>query len=129
MEHILLRGEIVHGKGAGHRFGMPTANLVPEAGTLLPPCGVYGALLRFDGEEHRAVTNVGTRPSDDTSSAVTVESWLPDYSGDLYGKRAELELCFFLREIRHFPGGLSEVAEQVRLDAEKMNRLMETGEP
>lgn len=128
MEHIILRGEIVHGKGAGHRFGMPTANLAADPGAALPPCGVYGALLRFDGEEHCAVTNVGTRPSDDDSRAVTVESWIPDFSGDIYGKRVELEFCFFLREIHRFTGGLAEVAEQVRQDAVEMRRRMEAGE-
>ena len=43
-------GTVVHGEGNGHKLGMPTANLVPEEGKLLPPFGVYGALMRLEPE-------------------------------------------------------------------------------
>ena len=90
-----LTGTVVHGKGKGHTVGMPTANLQPGSGQVLPPEGVYAALAEVGGQTYRAVTNVGRRPTVDSESRKTVESLLLDYTGDLYGR--EMELRFYRR--------------------------------
>jgi len=120
----ILHGRVVHGKGAGHRHGMPTANLSCDAGMELPPLGVYGGYALADGQRWIGVTNVGPRPSDDDSPAVTVETLLLDFSGDLYDRELTLELRFYLRPIRRFSGGLDEVRAQVALDAAETRRLL-----
>ncbi len=124
-----LVGKVVPGKHAGSRHGMPTANLAYGADKLLPPPGVYGALARWGGRLYRGVTNVGRRPSDDDSPAVTVETLLSDFSGDLYGEELALELRFRLRGIRKFPGGLDDVRRQVERDAAEMNARMDAERP
>ncbi len=124
-EHVyILHGRVVHGKGAGSRHGMPTANLRCDEGTALPPLGVYGGYARTDDGRWPGVTNIGPRPSDDDSPEITVETLLLGFSGDLYDRELTLELRFYLRPIRRFPGGLDEVKAQVALDAaETLRRL------
>ena len=113
-----LRGTVVHGKGKGHTVGMPTANLQPSPGQLLP--GVYAALAEVEEQTYRAVTNVGRRPTVDSDSRQTVESLLLGYTGDLYGKEMELTFYRYLRGIRKFPS-LQAVKEQVDRDRLAVN--------
>lgn len=91
----ILRGEVVHGRGKGHTFGLPTANLEVTDASLLPPEGVYIASALIAGVRYAGVTNVGTRPTLDRDDDITVETFLIDFSGDLYGET--LEVCLFTR--------------------------------
>ena len=115
-----LRGTVVHGKGKGHTVGMPTANLQPSPGQVLPEEGVYAALAEVEEQTYLAVTNVGRRPSVDNDSRQTVESLLLGYTGDLYGKEMELTFYRYLRGIRKFPS-LQAVKEQVDRDGMAVN--------
>ncbi len=96
-----LTGKVVSGRGLGRTLGMPTANLAWE-NELLPPNGVYIARAITEEGVYPAVVNIGSRPTVD-GSTVTVEPWLLDFSGDLYGKRLSLELYKFLRPEQKFP--------------------------
>lgn len=122
-----LRGIVVHGQGKGRTVGMPTANLQPTPGQKLPPAGVYAALACVDGRTYRAVTNVGTRPSVDADSRITVESLLLGYSGDLYGREMELSLYSRLRDIERFPS-LQAVKEQVDRDRQRVEAFFAESE-
>lgn len=113
---FILRGEVVRGGGLGRGVNMPTANLRVPPGADLPRHGVYASVVRFGGSEYIGLTNVGTRPTVDDSGAVTIETWLPDYDGDLYSLTIEISLRFFIREIRKFDG-LAGVKAQVDADA------------
>ena len=83
-----LTGTVVHGKGHGHMHEMPTANLETGPGAVLPRQGVWYTKVMIDGEVHRGLTNVGPRPSDDTSMEVTVETFiLGGFAKDIYGHK------------------------------------------
>jgi riboflavin kinase/FMN adenylyltransferase len=101
---FVLTGEVVSGTGTGRRFTFPTLNLAPEQ-ELLPARGVYITRTRLDGEtkSHRSVTNVGMRPTFN-GSALTVETHLLDYSGEVPGKRIEVRFWKRLREEKKFSG-------------------------
>jgi riboflavin kinase/FMN adenylyltransferase len=86
-----LAGEVVRGDGVGHKLGFPTANL-DTTGVALPPNGVYAAHAFVERREHRAVVNIGVRPTVADSPHAQVEAHLLDFDGDVYG--AELELAF-----------------------------------
>ena len=58
--------------------------------------------VTVDGKSYPAVTNVGTRPTVNGHS-ITVEPWILDYQGDLYGKEIRLEFYRFLRPEKKFP--------------------------
>ena len=121
----MLTGTVVHGKALGRTVGMPTANLAVEAGTLLPPAGVYASIMTLPEGRFMGLTNIGTRPTVDLENRTTVETYLFDFDRDIYGERAELELCFFIRGIQKF-GSLEEVWDQVRRDeAAARERLRE----
>ena len=122
-----LTGTVVHGKGKGHTVGMPTANLQPGSGQVLPPEGVYAALAEVGGQTYRAVTNVGRRPTVDSESRKTVESLLLDYTGDLYGREMDLRFYRRLREIRKFPS-LQAVKDQVDADCASVNDFFDSWE-
>ena len=88
----------------GRKLGAPTVNMRFQDGVLIPAHGVYAGRLRIEGEsdERWAVTNIGVRPTVSDSQVVSVESYILDYSGNLYGKRIRLELLEFLRPERRF---------------------------
>ena len=113
----MLSGTVLPGRQLGRTLGIPTANLSFPQGVLCPKKGVYACKVRFDGEEHIAVTNIGTRPTVG-GTGITVESWLPDFSGDLYGKRLEVEFHEFIRPERRF-ADLDEMRREIRKNAEQ----------
>ena len=116
----VLSGTVVHGHELGRTLGTPTANLLIPEGIIAPAFGVYAAKVWIrpvcpDNHEppgpqclpgegpYMAVTNVGVRPTVSQGAAlVTVEPWILDYRGDLYGKTIRLELYRRLRPERKF---------------------------
>ena len=117
----VLTGEVVHGRHLGSTIGFPTANLTFAPGVLVPAHGVYVGRLEIPGEaEPRyAVTNIGVRPTVSDAGNVTVESYILDWSGDLYGKRLRLEFLAFSRPERRF-GSVEALKAQIARDAEKV---------
>lgn len=101
----VLSGEVIHGSELGRTLGTPTANLLVPSGVAAPAFGVYATRVFLPGDETRlAVTNVGVRPTvNDDRTAVTVEPWILDYQGDLYGQHIQVEFCARLRPERKFP--------------------------
>ena len=88
----------------GRKLGAPTVNMRFAEGVLVPAKGVYVGCLRIEGEQvdRWAVTNIGVRPTVSDGDEVSVESYILDYDGNLYGKRIRLELLEFLRPEQRF---------------------------
>ena len=97
----LISGEVVDGRKIGRTLGVPTANVRLAEGILIPRHGVYAAEARVEGQLYAAVLNIGTRPTFD-GEEITVEPWILDFEGDLYGKKIQLWLYAFLREEQKF---------------------------
>lgn len=97
----ILSGIVVSGRQLGRTIGIPTANLLLPQEVLCPRHGVYACVAETEGKRYAAVTNIGSRPTVG-GHRITVEPWLLDFSGDLYGKSLQLELHAFLREERKF---------------------------
>ena len=97
-----LTGEIVSGTGTGRRFTFPTLNLKPEQ-ELLPARGVYVTRTLLEGEtrSRRSVTNVGMRPTFN-GAALSVETHLLDFSGEVTAKRMDVRFWKRLREEKKF---------------------------
>lgn len=113
----LITGTVVDGRKLGRTIGVPTANIAVAEGVLIPRFGVYAAKAFFDGEEHIAVVNIGRRPTVN-GDHVTVEPWILDFEGDLYGKELRLELYAFLRPEKKFES-LLELKSEVLKNAEQ----------
>jgi riboflavin kinase / FMN adenylyltransferase len=88
----------------------------PE-GVLIPRRGVYAAkVVLEDGSSHISVTNVGVRPTVSDAGTVSVESYILDFSGNLYDRQARVEFYKFLRDERKF-ADYEELAAQIQADA------------
>ena len=110
-----LAGTVVRGDQLGRQLGFPTANL-EVTGLLLPPGGVYTVHATVNGRSHRAVANIGSRPTvNSTVPQTRVEAHLLDFEGDLYGQELELAFVEKLRDEKKFPS-LPALKEQIAQD-------------
>lgn len=117
-----LTGTVGHGRGIGSSRLFPTANLTVPAHVLVPAHGVYATRVTLpDGASYAAVTNVGTRPTVNNGTDITVEASLLDYDGDLYGKTLRLEFFSHLRDEIRFDS-LDALRAQIAADAETTRR-------
>ena len=119
----ILTGEVVTGRKIGRTIGIPTANLAVPKDVAQLRHGVYACKATVEGKTFLAVTNVGNRPTVG-GHVVTVEPWLLDFKGDLYGKTLTLEFYSFLRPERKFDS-LEELKEEIRKNAQQTREFFE----
>ena len=113
----ILTGTVISGRKLGRTIGVPTANLAIPEGLLIPRLGVYACLAVIDGKKHMAVTNIGNRPTVE-GHHITVEPWILDFDGDLYGQTITLEFHKFLRPEQKFPD-LATLQAEIRKNGEE----------
>jgi riboflavin kinase/FMN adenylyltransferase len=98
-----LADTVVRGDGRGHDIGVPTANISPPPGRLIPSGGIYACLAHTEHlGMHPAVVNIGTRPTF-ARNGLVIEAHLLDFHGDLYGQVLALDFIARLRDERAFP--------------------------
>ena len=120
-----LQDTVRSGYHLGTRLGTPTINMYFPDGVIVPRHGVYAAKVFLeDGSAHIAVSNVGVRPTVSDNNRVNMESHLLDYSGNLYGRQARVELYKYLRPEQKF-GSFEALAEQIHRDAEEARAFFE----
>ena len=105
----ILSGTVVPGRQLGRTIGIPTANLELPQAVVTPKFGVYACKVGT----YMAVTNVGNRPTVG-GHHTTVEPWILDFAGDLYGKTVTVEFYKFLRPEKKFSS-----LEDLRWEIEK----------
>lgn len=110
-----LSGEVIHGRGIGKLVGMPTANLQILSETDLPPSGVYVSKIEYKGNTYCGVTNIGTRPTVDNDSEISVETHILNFNQKIYGEQLEIYIFKMLRCINKFED-FSALLEQIRKD-------------
>ena len=115
----VLTDKVCHGHKLGSSMGFPTINMRFTEGVIIPPYGVYATKVHLPGEKRKrlAVTNIGVRPTVGGSTKVTAESFILDYSGNLYGKQVRVEFYKMLRPERKFEN-IEALQEQIRKDIE-----------
>ena len=110
-----IAGKVIRGDQLGHKLGFPTANL-DTTGMLLPPNGVYAAHTAVAGQTHRAVLNIGIRPTiNQPMPAPRVEVHLLNFTGELYGEDLEVTFAAKLRNEQKF-SSLDELKAQIARD-------------
>ncbi len=113
-------GAVVHGRGDGSKFGIPTANLDIMREKLLPAYGVYQTVTEAEGVRYRSLTNVGGQPTFDMDKP-TIETLILDYSGNLYGKEITVIFSKKIREIVRFANAAA-LRRQIEKDIEEVLR-------
>lgn len=93
--------EVTHGRQLGRTWGTPTINQPFPQGYVLPRFGVYASLVTIEGKKYYGVTNIGIKPTVGSDRALS-ETWIPEFSGDLYGKKVPVELLDFIRPEKKF---------------------------
>ncbi len=114
--------EVIHGNHLGTGLGFPTINQAMPENFALPPFGVYASLAAIDGKEYAGVTNIGVKPTVG-SDRVLSETWLPEFSGDVYGKRVRLGLLEFIRPERKF-GSLEELRAEIEKNGKDAGEIV-----
>jgi len=118
-----VEGRVVRGAERGVTLGFPTANLHPQ-NRVIPRNGVYVTATLIEGQWRRSVTNVGTRPTFESAAATSVETFVMNYSGDLYGDVVRVRFLYRLRDEQKF-GSVDELKSQIERDVARAENYFE----
>ena len=120
-----LTGTVVTGKQLGRTIGFPTANIDLPIEKFLPCNGVYAVKVYIaeDKSPVAGVMNIGNRPTVNGTNQ-SVEVYLIDWSGDLYGKVITVELEQFLRPEQKFES-LDALKNQITIDCDRAKATLE----
>jgi riboflavin kinase/FMN adenylyltransferase len=110
-----VAGRVERGAGKGRSIGFPTANLnIDHPQKLWPPRGVYAVTVKFNGQVHNGMMNVGTAPTL-KGGEPTVEIHVIDFEGEMYGTDLIVYCYARLRGERTFPSA-DDLAAQLEQD-------------
>src|ERR1044071_2525528 len=112
-----VEARVERGAERGHQLGFPTANLHPH-NRVIPRNGVYVTGTLIDGQWRRSVTNVGVRPTFGEATEPSVETFVMDWTGDLYGDVLRVRFLHRLRDERKF-GSVKELKKQIDKDVQR----------
>lgn len=93
--------EVVGGRRLGRTLGTPTINQYFPDNFVIPRYGVYASVTEVGEKKHHSVTNIGIKPTVGSDKPLS-ETWIPDFHGDLYGKKIRVSLVQFMREEQKF---------------------------
>lgn len=118
-----ISGTVVHGAALGRELGFPTANIeLDEPMQLLPLNGVYEVTTTIAGKQYKGVINIGVKPTVTGCGKRTVELFIIDFTGDIYGGNVSVEFVRRLREERRF-ASLDELKAQIVKDVAEVQKL------
>ena len=118
-----VEGRVERGAERGHQLGFPTANLHPH-NRVIPRNGVYVTGTLIDGQWRRSVTNVGLRPTFGDGSEPSVETFVMNWDGDLYGDVVRVRFLYRLRDERRF-SSVAELKTQITRDVTRAESYFE----
>ena len=114
---LSYQGVVEHGNSIGHEKGFPTANIRPSRSLALPPYGVYFCRTKVDEKEYKSICNIGVKPTIKRDDPVTIETFIFDFDGMIYGKNVTVYLDHFSRPEKTFDSR-DRLFEQIRQDCE-----------
>ncbi len=98
-----IRAKVTKGKKLGRTLGFPTINTEFEENLVIPAFGVYVSNTIIEGKAYKSITNIGTNPTVE-NAVPRAESYIFDFSEDLYGKTVDVILLKKLRDEKKFSG-------------------------
>ena len=109
-----LCGPVVEGDKRGRAIGFPTANIDVPTDMALPADGIYCTVARVGDKSYKSATNIGVRPTFGELGR-TVETYILDFDGDLYGQQMKIDLVHRLRPETRF-SSVEELVAQMKQD-------------
>lgn len=116
-------GIIGYGYRRGRKMHFPTANLEPDAGTVIPQTGVYAGYVSLEGALYPAMINIGSNPTFANTSR-SIEAYLLNFDGDLYGKRVRFFFVSYLRSEVRFESA-DALKKQLKKDEKSVEPALE----
>jgi riboflavin kinase/FMN adenylyltransferase len=120
-----VEGQVVRGQARGAGLGFPTANLHPH-NRVIPRAGVYVTATLVEGAWRRSVTNVGVRPTFERDAEPSVETFILDWQGDLYGDVVRVRFLSRLRDERKF-ASVEDLKRQIDADVSRVASFFARG--
>lgn len=117
-----VHGPIVHGDKRGRALGFPTINVSTPPGRLLPRDGIYATWVTIDEQRRPAATSLGIRPTFGHGERV-LESYILDFSGDVYGQEAVTTFVERIRDELRFDTA-EELVARIAQDVEATRRAL-----
>ena len=112
-----IEGPVVKGDGKGREIGFPTAN-IDTKNLILPPNGVYASYTKFNGKTHKALLNIGVRPTIiKPNPSIQVEAHILKFNENIYDQVIDIELIDKLRNEMKFES-IEELKKQISCDIE-----------
>lgn len=121
-----ISGSVVHGREIGRALGFPTANIETE-NRLLPADGVYAVWVETKAELLMGACSVGINPTFEGGER-TIEVFILDYEGVLYGSEITIHFVERLRELLRFDDTCS-LSEQIASDVAKIRKMLSCALP
>ena len=104
--YFTLETPVVPGKKLGRTMNFPTANQYFTIGSIVPKHGIYATLCTLEnGKKYIGVSNVGVRPTitdEKDDHTANCETYICDFTGNIYGQMLKIEFCEYLREEKKF---------------------------
>lgn len=121
--NYFIFGKVEKGFGNGKKMLFPTANISVDKEKLLPPDGVYCAKVNIDGKSYKSAVNIGKNPTFDAQKR-TVECFILDFSGEIYGEYVLVEFVQKIRDDIRFES-TADLKLQIEKDIEKVRNCKE----
>lgn len=112
-----ISGVVIRGESRGKELGFPTANIALHKDI---PEGIYAGSVVINGKSYLTASFVGSAQTFQKSE-VKLESFIFDFSGDLYGKSLTVKLYKKIRDNKKFDS-VDELVEQMKKDVEEIKR-------
>lgn len=109
-----VEGEVLKGRGIGHKIGFATANLVPPPELVDIPNGVYAGWTIVNNKKYKSMINIGTAPTL-KDCAKTIETHILNFDKDIYGQKIEVGFLKKIRDEKKF-ASKDELISQIKLD-------------
>lgn len=117
-----ISGKVVHGKKIGTKIGFPTANVMRDCNDkIIPKDGVYAAGIQVRGNLYSSVVNIGENPTVSDRGVTTIEAYIVDFEGDIYGEDVRVFFYRRIRDQRKF-NSLNELTEAIRHDIVELEK-------
>lgn len=118
-----IEGNVIKGFQRGRTINFPTANLQTK-NRVVPKNGVYVTATLIEGKWLKSITNIGVRPTVDDSNNKSIETYIFDFDGDLYGDVLRVRFLHRIRDERKFDG-IEELKAQITKDSQRAKRYFE----
>ena len=119
---LCYKGMVCHGREIGRTIGFPTLNLRPDPDKILPLFGVYRSIVTTEQGEFQGITNIGKKPTVEQDGTPIIETFLNDFSGNLYDTEITVRLQHFLRPERKFDS-VEALQQQLQKDLDSCFRV------